>query len=183
MIKNRLRQPPLIELEIVELFTKGDKRCITLIDEYYGKALHIVAHRIMLDEDLAKDMVQESLIKVWRHRHRYNSDKGSLYTWLYRIVRNTSLDTQRTLSKNNSRYIRDDLSYVDNFTSTSLNTDALDLGWNIDKLPLRYSDVVRASYFDGYTQEEISERLGIPLGTVKSRVKIGIRELRKIYIK
>ncbi|MCX7547915.1 RNA polymerase sigma factor [Xanthomarina sp. F1114] len=170
-----------IELEIVGLLQKGDKKAITLLYENYADALYGVILKVLNDEELAQDALQETFIKVWKNAKSYNSKKAKLFTWLYRIAYNTAIDKVRSQTNKTSKEIQIEASNVYKLTSESLNQDVMDLKTHLKSIDEKYQIVINALYFEGMTQQEASDELDIPLGTIKSRLKIGLRELKKIY--
>lgn len=176
------RNITLIEGEIVSLLASGDCKSIKLIDKFYYDSLFIIANNILNDINSSKDVLQEVLIQVWLNAKSYNPKKGSLYTWLFRITKNKAIDRIRFDNIRRDKENRDELVNQYNFKDKSINIDSIDLVDNLNKITNRYRTVVYLSFFKGLTHVEISEQCCIPLGTVKSRLKIGLRELKKIYI-
>lgn len=176
-----------IELDIIELISKGQRdSAIKLIMDNYEYALYGVSYKILKDEALAKDVYSISMVKIWNNLDKYNEEKSTLFTWMYRIIRNTSIDKARTRSLKNTKVCRnesEDGYILSDFYGKVLhqNTNVIGLDDNIDKLDDKYSFVLREHYLIGRTHLEISEIFGIPLGTVKSRILIAMREMRKIY--
>jgi RNA polymerase sigma-70 factor (ECF subfamily) len=170
-----------IEIEIVGLLQKGDQRAVTLLYENYADALYGVILKVLNDEDLAQDTLQETFVKVWKNAKSYNSEKAKLFTWLYRIAYNTAIDKVRSQTNKTSKEVQMDASNVYMLTSESLNQDVMDIKTHLKSIDEKYQIVINALFFEGMTQQEASEELDIPLGTIKSRLKIGLRELKKIY--
>ena len=170
-----------IEKEIVGLLEKGDKKAINLLYENYADALYGVIQKIISDEDTAQDVLQESFVKVWRYSKKYDASKAKLFTWLYRIAYNTAIDKVRSLKNKSDNEIQIETSSVYKITSNELNQDVLDIKKHLGTLDEKYQIVLHALFFEGMTQQEASEELDIPLGTIKSRLKIGLRELKNIY--
>lgn len=170
-----------LEQHIVSLLKEGDKRAIPLIYENYSNSLYGVIFKVTCNETLAEDALQETFIKVWRYSKKYDASKAKLFTWLYRIARNTAIDKLRSHNLKFDKEVQISNSNVYKLPSMSLNQDAIDLKKHVATLDSKYQIVLRALFFEGMTQQEASDELDIPLGTVKSRLKIGLRELRKIY--
>lgn len=170
-----------IEEEIVGLLKQGDKKAISLLYEYYGDALFGVISKVLTDSDLAQDALQETFIKVWKKAKTYDSKKAKLFTWLYRIAYNTAIDKVRSYNNKAGKEIQMDASDVYTLTGDSLNQDVLDIQKHLSSLDEKYQIVLNALFFEGMTQQEASDELDIPLGTIKSRLKIGLRDLKKIY--
>src|SRR5690606_9178253 len=170
-----------IEKEIVSLLARGDKKAIHLLYENYSDALYGVIKKIIADDDTAQDVLQESFVKIWRYSKKYDATKAKLFTWLYRIAYNTAIDKARSLKTKIDNEVQIETSSVYRITSNELNQDVLDIKKHLNTLDEKYQVVLQALFFEGMTQQEASEELDIPLGTIKSRLKIGLRELKKIY--
>ncbi|SFZ93834.1 RNA polymerase sigma-70 factor, ECF subfamily [Flaviramulus basaltis] len=170
-----------IEKEIVSLLQKGDKKAISLLYENYADSLYGVIKKIITDDDTAQDVLQESFVKIWRYAKKYDSSKAKLFTWLYRIAYNTAIDKVRSLKNKTGKEVQIETSSVYKITSNELNQDVIDIRKHLSSLDEKYQIVINALFFEGMTQQEASDELDIPLGTIKSRLKIGLRELKKIY--
>ena len=171
-----------IEKSIVELLEKGDKAALNLLYEYYSDSLYGVILKVTNNEEVAQDALQETFVKVWKNAKKYDSKKAKLFTWLYRIARNTAIDKLRSYKKRFDKEIQIDKSDVYILPTVSLNQDVIDLKEHVATLEEKYQVVLKALFFEGMTQQEASDELEIPLGTVKSRLKIGLRELKKLYV-
>jgi RNA polymerase sigma-70 factor (ECF subfamily) len=170
-----------LEQHIVSLLNEGDKRAIPLIYENYSNSLYGVIIKVTGNEALAEDALQETFIKVWKYSKKYDPSKAKLFTWLYRVARNTAIDKLRSHNLKFEKEVQISNSNVYKLPAMSLNQDAIDLKKHVASLESKYQIVLRALFFEGMTQQEASDELDIPLGTVKSRLKIGLRELKKIY--
>jgi len=170
-----------IEKEIVKLLESGDQKAMTYLYKNYSDSLYGVILKIISDEDLAQDVLQETFIKVWKKAKTYDSKKAKLFTWLYRIAYNTAIDKIRSKTKKDRKEVQIETSNVYKLTSKSLNQDVIDIKTHLKTLDEKYQIVINTLFFEGMTQQEASEELNIPLGTIKSRLKIGLRELKKIY--
>ncbi|RED48289.1 RNA polymerase sigma factor [Seonamhaeicola aphaedonensis] len=170
-----------IEKEIVKLLELGDKKAISLLYENYADALYGVIKKVIIDDETAQDVLQESFVKIWRYAKKYDATKAKLFTWLYRIAYNTAIDKVRSLKNKSGKEVQIETSVVYTFTADSINQDVLDIKKHLRTLDEKYQIVINALFFEGMTQQEASDELDIPLGTIKSRLKIGLRELKKIY--
>ncbi len=171
----------LLEKHIVELLQERNEKAISLLYEHYGDTLFGVANKVVRDEELAQDVLQESFIKIWKKSDSYDPTKAKLFTWLFRITRNTAIDKLRSANTKTDKEIQIDVSNVYNLGVDSIRPEFMDVRENLDKIETKYQIVLEALFFQGMTQQEASEELDIPLGTIKSRLKIGLRELKKIY--
>lgn len=170
-----------IEKEIVSLLENGNKKAINLLYENYADSLYGVIQKVISDEDTAQDVLQETFVKIWKYSKKYDSSKAKLFTWLYRIAYNTAIDKIRSQKNKTSNEVQMETSSVYKVSSNELNQDVLDIKKHLSSLDEKYQIVINALFFEGMTQQEASEELDIPLGTIKSRLKIGLRELKKIY--
>ena len=171
----------LLEKHIVELLQERNEKAISLLYEHYGDTLYGVAFKVVKDEELAQDVVQESFVKIWKKSDSYDAAKAKLFTWLFRITRNTAIDKLRSINTKSEKEIQIDVSNVYSVGIQSTQPELMDVRENLDKIDDKYQIVLDALFFQGMTQQEASEELDIPLGTIKSRLKIGLRELKKIY--
>tara|TARA_R110002167_G_scaffold59804_32_gene169449 strand:+ start:1807 stop:2376 length:570 start_codon:yes stop_codon:yes gene_type:complete len=171
----------LLEKHIVELLQERNEKAISLLYEHYGDTLFGVANKVVRDEDLAQDVLQESFVKIWKKSDSYDPSKAKLFTWLFRITRNTAIDKLRSVNTKSDKEIQIDVSNVYNLGVDSIRPEFIDVRENLEKIEDKYQIVLEALFFQGMTQQEASDELDIPLGTIKSRLKIGLRELKKIY--
>ncbi len=170
-----------LEQNIVELLEKGDTTALNLLYENYADSLYGVILKVTNNEELAQDALQETFVKVWKNSKKYDSKKAKLFTWLYRIAKNTAIDKLRSFNIRFEKEVQIDKSNVYILPTSNLNQDVLDLREHVARLDDKYQIVLKALFFEGMTQQEASEELDIPLGTIKSRLKIGLRELKKVY--
>ncbi|PQJ15606.1 RNA polymerase sigma factor [Aureicoccus marinus] len=171
----------LLENHIIQLLHERDEKAISLLYEHYGDTLFGVANKVVRDEELAQDILQESFVKIWKNSETYDPSKAKLFTWLFRITRNTAIDKLRSAQNKSDKEIQIDFSDVYTIGVQGIRPDEMDMEENLAKIDPKYREVLEALFFIGLTQQEASEKLDIPLGTIKSRLKIGLRELRKIY--
>ncbi|GMN05716.1 sigma-70 family RNA polymerase sigma factor [Croceitalea sp. MTPC5] len=171
----------LLEKHIVELLQERDEKAISLLYDNYADTLYGVAYKVVKDEDLAQDVVQESFVKIWKKSDSYDASKAKLFTWLFRITRNTAIDKLRSINTKSDKEIQIDVSDVYNLGVDTTRPEFMDVKEHLEKIEPKYKVVLDALFFEGMTQQEASDELDIPLGTIKSRLKIGLRELRKIY--
>ena len=171
-----------IENTIVTLLQKGDQKALDLLYEYYSDSLYGVILQVTINEEIAQDALQETFVKVWKNSKKYDSKKAKLFTWLYRIAKNTAIDKLRSFNNRYEKEVQIDKSDVYILPTASLNQDVLDLKEHVAGLESKYQVVLKALFFEGMTQQEASDELNIPLGTIKSRLKIGLRELKKVYV-
>ena len=157
----------------------------TKVYEDYHQAIYYYVNGILRNPEASKDALQDIFIKVWLKGREYTVDKGSMYTWLRRIAYTTVIDISR-YNTNDKRDVRLETSInSDNtFDYPSVpeqNIDTIDLDKHLGSIEPKYANALTTCYLHGFTREQAAERLNVPAGTVKSRIKIGLRELNKIY--
>lgn len=171
-----------IEKNIIELLNKSDRKAISLLYDNYAASLYGVVLRIVKQEQVAEDVMQEGFVKVWKNAKEYDANKAKLFTWLLRIFRNTAIDKLRSMKRKSGNEIQvDDLVVYEKGVS-SFNPDGMDLQKHFEHLEDKYQSVIEAYFYQGLTHQQMSDEMDLPLGTIKSRIKIALRELRKIYI-
>lgn len=151
--------------------------------DHYSAALYGVIFRIVNDKETAEDVLQESFVKIWNNASFYDASKGRLYTWLLNIARNSAIDKTRSKGFRNEGQVRsiEDFVYnVDKQHNHTTATDHIGLKKVVESLKPEQQQLIDLLYFGGYTQTEAAEELGIPLGTVKTRVKAAITRLREL---
>ncbi|MCC1483976.1 RNA polymerase sigma factor [Winogradskyella immobilis] len=169
------------EQRIIQLLQREDKYALNLLYENYSASLYGVILKVTQNEEVAEDALQETFIKVWKNAKKYDATKAKLFTWLYRIARNTAIDKLRSFNNRFHKEVQIDKSNVYILPSINFNQEVMDIKEHVGRLEEKYQIVLNALFFQGMTQQEASDELEIPLGTVKSRLKIGLRELKKVY--
>lgn len=171
------------ENDIITLLKEQDKNAISLLYDSYGAAIYGVVLRIVKSTDLAETVTQDVFIKAWKNATKYDHSKGKLFTWLVNIARNTAIDMTRSAEFKNRQKTQsfDFLVYKEDQATTETTVDTIGLKKIVDSLDEKYRKVIDLAYFQGFTQKEIEKELDIPVGTVKTRLRIALRELRKFF--
>ena len=169
--------------EIIRQLKRQDQSVLAVLYDSYAPALYGVVLRIVQSEPIAQDVLQETFVKIWRNGPSFDPQKGRLFTWMLNIARNTAIDTIRSAHYRNKQKIQsiDQSVYNSASHSEQFNVNHIGLDKLVGNLDDKYREVIDLIYFKGYTQSEVVKALGIPLGTVKSRVRIALRELRKVF--
>lgn len=152
--------------------------------DHYSGALYNIILQIIPDQDLASDVLQESFVNIWRKIDSYDQSKGKLFTWMLNVTRNLSIDTVRSKSFQNSlknQEIPEAISMNSN-GQVHQDVDSIGLRKIIGNLKKEHRILIDLAYFKGYTHEEIAELEGLPLGTVKTRIRSALIQLRE-YLK
>ena len=165
------------------LLQRKDQNAFAYLYDNYSGALNSVIIKMVDEPQLAEDILQEAFVKIWNNFLHYDAAKGRLFTWMINITRNLTIDTLRSKGYKKSQKISRDENSVSNYQDKSSNADRFDsigLRKQVANLKPEQKNIIDLAYFGGYTQEEISKEIGIPLGTVKTRMRTAILELRKM---
>ena len=169
------------EPELVSLLKSRDQKAFNYLYDNYSGALYSIILQVLNDTELANDVLQEVFINIWRKIEIYDPAKGRLFTWMLNIARNASIDTLRSKGFQNTQKNQSLPEYVDlnkPGQTTELNIDNIGLKKLLEKLRDEYRVLIDLAYFKGYTHEEIAELEKIPLGTVKTRIRNALIQLR-----
>ncbi len=160
----------------------GDRSALKSVYDLTHAKLFGVCLRILNDDALAEDALQDSYIKVWRSADRFDAGRASPITWLAAIARNTAIDRRRALGTR--EYVSDDIladapsNETDALTRLEEGEKADALRKCLGTLEEKQRNVIRTAFFEGDSYRELAERMGTPLGTVKSWVRRGLKRLK-----
>jgi RNA polymerase sigma factor (sigma-70 family) len=162
---------------------RRDRSALEYLYDHYSGALLGVISRIIKKEELAEEILQDVFLKIWDRIDTYDATKGKLFTWMLNIARNQAID--KTRSKEYSKGKKTDdienlVSKVDRRDFTELKVEGIGLQEVLQKLPEEQRFVIDHHYLKGYTQAEMSEEFNLPLGTVKTRMRLAMKELRNL---
>jgi RNA polymerase sigma-70 factor (ECF subfamily) len=171
------------EEELIQLLKARDETAFSSLYDNYSGAVYGVISRIVPEEESAQDILQETFVKVWNHFASYDASKGRLFTWLINIARNMAIDHTRSRLykadlKNQS--LSNSVNKINRQQSSQQNTDTIGLKSFVGKLKPEHKEIIDLLYFGGYTQEEVSKELNMPLGTVKTRTRAALQQLREL---
>lgn len=164
------------DIESINQLLNGDKNALYQLYDKYSGALYGVIIRMCKDDDLAKDLLQESFIKIWQKISSYDPQKGKFYTWAYRIAKNTTLNALR---KSSPLIQTDDLSVYENRNTELEVSDTSNLKGILADLEPQHQRAIDLVYFKGYTHQEAHKVMDVPLGSFKSYVRQALVKLRE----
>jgi RNA polymerase sigma-70 factor, ECF subfamily len=171
--------------ELLVLIYKKDEKAFTHLYDMYSKSLFAVINTLVKNREESEDVLQEVFVKIWKNIDSYHESKGRFYTWILNIARNTSIDKLRSKNFNNSQKNLPSDNFVhllDDSNKLSHKIDAIGIQEFVNKLKPKCIQIIDLLFFKGYTQQEASEELAIPLGTVKTQNRNCINDLR-LYLK
>ena len=147
--------------------------------DHYSGALFTIINQIVPDRDMAGDVLQEVFINIWKKISTYDASKGRLFTWMLNIARNAAIDKVRSKGYRDNQRTQT-IAEGESGLAMSSNPVVNDVGLKkvLTTLNEEYRKLIDLSYFQGFTHEEIAKMLGIPLGTVKTRIRTAISQLR-----
>lgn len=172
------------ETELVAQLQLGDETAFADLYDRYSAMLFGIITRIVGDPEDAANLLQDCFIKIWRNIQGFDPAKGRFATWLINVARNTAIDFTRSKyfsQKRKNQNLDCLVSWETARSATHFAEDTLGLRQLVDKLSPVCRQVIEWMYFDGFTQQEIADKFDIPLGTVKSRTRLALKELRTYF--
>jgi len=172
---------------VLALVTAGQLDALQELYDRYRIMAYSIALRITTDPSLAEDVVQDAFLGVWRNASRYVEGRGSVKTWLLSIVHHRAVDAVRRRRPTTELPEREDvpppaLTLPDIWGEVAGNLDRAEIATAMATLTDVQREAIELAYWGGLTQQEIAERTGAPLGTVKSRVRLGLLSLRRALV-
>lgn len=165
--------------DLVILIKNKDQKAFAYLYDNYAKALFGVIFAIIEDTEESEDILQKAFLKIWENFDSYNVSKGRLYTWMLNIVRNMAIDYKRSkFYKNKTQNDSKNGDSIEYLAFEDSSMDTIGLKKVVDNLKDEHLTLINLAYYKGYTQEEISKELGIPIGTVKTRLRKALLILR-----
>ena len=170
----------------MSLASGGDAGAFAALYDRHSRATYSLAYRMMGERQAAEDVVQEAFLSVWRAAASYRAERGSVRTWILSIVHNRGIDQLRSTAHRRRTQDRAEAT-----TPTSQPSEAFAETWRNSQreqvrealrgLPPEQLKVLELAYFSGYTHTEIAELLDLPLGTVKGRMRLGLKKIREYF--
>ena len=175
----------LADEELMPLIGEKDPDAFEVFYDRHGGVAYSLAYRIVGERGAAEDVTQEAFISIWRSGARYDAARGSVRTWMLGIVRNRAIDFLRSKAGRAPKLDFDDDSILEHrpaaerTESEALQREtAQEVRGALDELPGEQSKVIELAYFGGFSHSEIAGMLGVPLGTVKGRMRLGLEKIR-----
>lgn len=175
----------LADEDLMTLVERQHAEAFEVIYDRHGGAAYSLAYRIVGDRGLAEDVTQEALLSVWRSGARFDATRGSVRAWTLGIVRNRAIDAlRRAAGKAPKLDLDDELALESQPADELTESEAIrretsqKVRGALRELPAEQSQVIGLAYFAGFTHTEIASMLGMPLGTVKGRMRLGLAKIR-----
>ena len=173
--------------EVLEAIAGGDHGAIAVLYERYKTMAYGLALRITGDASLADDVVQEAFVGAWRNAGRYATERGSVKTWLLAIVHHRAIDAVRLRRPTSELPEHEEapppsLTLPDVWSEVAGRLDREEILGALATLSVVQREALELGYFSGLTQQEIAVRTNTPLGTVKSRMRLGLLQMRRAML-
>jgi RNA polymerase sigma-70 factor (ECF subfamily) len=166
------------ERELVTALRRKDDQAFGYLYDHYAGALYSVIKQVVGDGEVSNDVLQETFVNIWRKIELYDESKGRLFTWMLNIARNAAIDKTRSKGFQQSSKLQPILDGDGVHTAVKPGVDDYGLKKVLLKLKDEQRLLIDLSYFQGYTHEQIAKALDIPLGTVKTRIRSALTQLR-----
>lgn len=180
------RHTTLADEDLMSLVERGDAAAFSALYDRHSRAAYSLAYRMMGDRQAAEDVAQDAFLKAWRSAGSYRAERGSVRTWLLSIVHNSGIDQIRSQASR-----RRTLDRAEQSAPRSQPSEAFAEAWRnrqreqireaLRTLPPEQLRILELAYFSGYTHVEISNLLDLPLGTVKGRMRLGLKKIRDYF--
>jgi RNA polymerase sigma-70 factor (ECF subfamily) len=176
----------LADEDLMQLVRDGEAGAFEVVFDRHAQRAFSLAYRMCGRRALAEDVVQEAFLSLWRSGARYDPARGSVRSWVLSVVHNRAIDAFRREAAKESRDVRDDR-LVERTPSLQLThaeverrDDAQQVRSALGELPAEQRQVIELAYFGGFTHSQIAQTLGLPAGTVKGRMRLGLTKMRLV---
>jgi RNA polymerase sigma-70 factor (ECF subfamily) len=166
------------ERELVTALRRKDDQAFGYLYDHYAGALYSVIKQIVVDGEVSNDVLQETFVNIWRKIDLYDESKGRLFTWMLNIARNAAIDKTRSKGFQQNSKLQSIVDSDGIYASVKPGVDDYGLKKVLLKLRDEQRLLIDLSYFQGYTHDQIAKALDIPLGTVKTRIRSALTQLR-----
>jgi RNA polymerase sigma factor (sigma-70 family) len=171
------------EEDLITRLRAKDRSALEYLYDHYSAAIYGVVFRILKKEEIAEEVLQDVFMKIWDRFENYDASKGRLFTWMVNVARNQAIDKTRSkeISKEKKTGdIENVVSKIDSAEYIEQYVDSIGLKDVLKNLPNEQKFVVEHLYLKGYSQSELAEEFNIPLGTVKTRLRMAMQQLRSV---
>ena len=186
-VANRGRQYLLLaDEDLISLIAQGDAKAFAVLYDRHCRPAYSLAYRMMGEKQAAEDLTQDAFLKVWRSARSYRAQRGSVRTWLLSIVHNRGIDQLRSLASRRRTQEKIEASAPKSqpseaFAQSWRNSQREQVREALKTLPKEQLKILELAYFSGYTHVQIAELLDLPLGTVKGRMRLGLKKMRDYF--
>lgn len=168
-------------LEIIQNSQRGDHVAFASLYDKYAPALNgVILRMVNYDIHVAQDCLQDTFLKIFNHIADYSADKGTIFTWVLTIARNTALDKLRNIQSKQCQSL-DIIVGMEHICHPHLSIDSIGVFDILKNLNSEHQSLIHLAYYKGMSQRDIADHLNMPLGTVKTKTRAAMLRLRKIW--
>lgn len=177
--------PEISDRALMENIRGRRQSALLLLYSRYGSAVYSLALHILHDANSAEEVTQDTFLKVWNQADRWDPDKGKLSSWLLTVARHTAIDRYRRLQRRPAATTP--LEEVESLLGQASHVDSQQwadgqlLARLLGQLPPEQAQLVHLAFYQGMSHSELAESLGLPLGTVKTRLRLGLQKLKSLW--
>lgn len=176
-------QAPAADGELIARLQKRDPQALAELYDRYGRIAYSLILRVVRDAAIAEDLVQETFLRVWNRVHGFDAERGAIGPWLLAVARNRAIDWLRSASGRERNAVELEETdhpslYTEMESGLLLSDSARRVKAAMERLPANQRQAIELAYFEGLSQTEMAERMGQPLGTVKTWVRTALKSLR-----
>ncbi|WP_219975257.1 RNA polymerase sigma factor [Rubrobacter xylanophilus] len=176
----------LADEDLLSLVERRDPDAFAALYDRHSRAAYSLAYRMMGERQAAEDLVQDAFLKVWRSAGSYRAERGSVRTWILSILHNRGIDqlrsqASRLRARERLEASAEKVQPSEAFSETLRSSQREQVREAMSTLPPEQLKILELAYFSGYTHTEIAELLGLPLGTVKGRMRLGLKKIREYF--
>lgn len=174
------------DIDLIQKITTKDQRALATLYERYGSIVYGLAYRILQNPGRAEEVTQDTFMKVWKQAESWDSEKGKLSSWILTITRYTAID----LIRKENRTVTQVSVPLEILSNTQGNPSTInDPRWHdgrllrnlMTELPTEQAELIELAFFHGYTHSQLAENLDLPLGTVKTRLRLGLQKMKVLW--
>lgn len=168
---------------VVALLARSDESALAELYDRFGRVAYGLANRILRDEKLAEDAVQEGFLAAWRNADRFMPERGKASTWLLTLVHRRAVDLVRREDRRRAEPLSESIEPGPSYSAEEdawLRFERERVQLALKQLPDQQREALELAYYGGFSQTELAERLGQPVGTIKSRMFTGLARLREL---
>lgn len=175
------------DIELMQRIVQQEQQALRMLYNRYGNAVYSLALRILRTPGLAEEVTQDTFLKVWQRAERWDSNRGKLSSWLLTVARHTAIDRIRRENRRPTGNAMDleKIAYAAG-REAHVDTPQWENGQLLRslmaKLPSEQAEVIELAFFQGMTHSELAEHLDLPLGTVKTRLRLGMQKLKRFWL-
>jgi RNA polymerase sigma-70 factor (ECF subfamily) len=172
--------------DLISLAATSDAEAFAALYDRHARAAYSLAYRMMGEKQAAEDIAQDAFLKVWRSAESYRAQRGSVRTWILSIIHNRAIDQLRSMASRRRMQDKVEASVPrsqpsEAFSEIWRNSQREQVREALGALPPEQLKILELAYFSGYTHVEIAELLGLPLGTIKGRMRLGLKKMRERF--